>query len=145
MLWKNRQFTDSKQDNFRICKKIGKKVKTGVCFDFVAEALDQVDPKWRKRTKRFHKHDYIYGGRIKRKDLLPGDIIVFTWKSLTTNEHNSHACIIYSADKKGSIKVAEQNADGKAQSKTKVEIHNFDPTGEDIGIKIYKLRYYRPY
>lgn len=77
--------------------------------------------------------------------MLSGDIIVFKWKSLATSEHNSHVCIVYSIDKKGNIKVAEQNSDGKPQSKTKVEINNFDPTGENIGIKIYKLRFYQPY
>lgn len=125
--------------------KIGIKIKSGICFDFVAEALDQVDPKWRQRRKRFHKTEYVYGKIIKKKNLLPGDIAVFKWKSLSTSRHTSHACIIYSIDKNGKIKVAEQNADGMPQNKTKVEINNFDATGADLGIKIYKLRYYRPY
>jgi hypothetical protein len=126
--------------------KIGKKIKTGICFDFVAEALDNVDPNWRKRTKRFHKPQYIYGKYIKRNKLLPGDIVLYEWRDVSINSkrRTSHVCIVYSIDKDGNIKVAEQNTEATLK-KSIVIIDSFDPTGTDNETKIYNLKYYRPY
>ena len=127
---------------------VGNHIKTGMCFDFVAEALDQVDPNWRERRRKLlHRGTRIYGKRIRIKKLQQGDIILFEWKNIEsrTKRRTTHVCIAYSIDKSGNIKVAEQNGDGAAQSKTKVWINNFDPTGKANGTKVYKLRYYRPY
>lgn len=127
---------------------IGKKVKSGICFDFVKGALDIATPKWDKRRKKkwifFNDTHYVYGKRIHKNNLLPGDIIYYKWKSLTTTEHASHFCIVYSIDKNGNIKVAEQNTQGTLK-KSIVEINDFDFTGESWGAKIYNLRFYRPY
>lgn len=126
---------------------IGKKIRTGLCFDFVDAALHQVDPSWKSRKKRFHFSAFYYGKKISRKKLLPGDIIFYEWKYISSRnrERESHVCIVYSIDKDRKIKVAEQNAE-KTIRKSIVVIDEFDPTGSDNKeTKIYKLQYYRPY
>ena len=129
---------------------IGKKVKTGVCFDLVKGALDVATPGWDKRKKRkwifFKTYEFVYGKRVCRKKIMPGDVVLFEWEPISgINKHRTkHVCIIYSIDKDGNIKIAEQNTEGTLK-KSIVEINNFDTTGKDWGAKVYKLRFYRAY
>ncbi|MBI4946849.1 MAG: CHAP domain-containing protein [Bacteroidetes bacterium] len=133
-----------------VSTQIGKKVKTGECFYLVKGALDIATPGWDKRQKKkklfSRTHEYVYGKEIKQKNLCAGDIVFYEWEYLINKgkRGDSHVCIVYSIDKNGKIKVAEQNT-GLTLKKSIVEIHDFDPTGVALEIKIYRLRFYRPY
>ena len=130
---------------------IGKRVKTGICFDLVAGALNYATPGWDKRLKKIgvfkKKYNYVYGKDIKKEELRSGDVICFDWTDATKKSKikTSHVCIVYSIDKNGNVMVAEQNADGASISKTKVGVNKFDPTGDDVRINILNLKFYRPY
>jgi cell wall-associated NlpC family hydrolase len=125
---------------------IGKKVKTGICFDLVDQALKQVDKKWKERNR----HRYIYGTKVDSANALPGDIIEFNNVVYENGAKIiSHVAILYKMNADGSLMLAEQNV-GKQGDKT-------NKSGDFVNSKVVietiaasprikgTIRYYRPY
>lgn len=128
---------------------LGKKVKSGICFDLVDASYCQVDKNWKKNHQKriyplSHTYKYIYGTKINKKDLVAGDIIQYEWKMKTETGktmQNGHICIVHhiEGDK---IYVIEQNAAGSV-AKSKVVINCLNDYYEYS--TIYNEHYYRPF
>lgn len=128
---------------------MGKKVGSGVCFELVDGAMNKIDKAW---DKKHHRRQYlitrtyisVYGKRISKSKLLPGDIIAYNWK--WKKEHKGatkgdHICIVYKIEG-DKIYVAEQSASGSS-SKSKVVVNCWDDYKSYL--KIYRIKYYRPF
>ena len=117
---------------------LGSKVDKGICFNLVDEALMNVTIDWKNRNAGLFKNEYVYGKKIKKSKLLPGDIILYSWSYNKHSSRISHVCIVYKIEK-GQIYVAEQNTKGSLK-KSIVEINLFEP-----GEYVYGMKFYRPY
>ncbi len=118
--------------------KIGTKVGNGICFQLVDYSLRCADPDWNGRSKTKH----IYGKKITKKHLQPGDIVLYR----DCVFHNSkrvinHISIVYSVGET-SVMVIEQNTK-KTLKESVVEV-NETIIDKKLLVK-GKIEFYRPY
>jgi len=124
---------------------LGKKVGDGICFTLVDKALCQASPEWKRREyyrSFWGKSEYAYGEKIKAPEIIPGDIVCYKWKYRSRKHVYSHVAIIYSVTEKG-VQVLEQNADGSVW-KSRVRMNPLFVVSDDA-IKVWEVKYYRPY
>ncbi|MGZ5282307.1 MAG: CHAP domain-containing protein [Bacteroidia bacterium] len=105
--------------------KIGRKVETGQCWDFAAEALKTVGAKWDGR--------YVFGKKADPETdcIYPGDMIQFEGVQVEYGKNGGrfiesmghHTAIIYKVNAKGNYELAHQNF---GYSGKKVGITNLD-------------------
>ena len=121
--------------------KLGKKVKSGVCFDLVDYSLSKVDSKWKKRCDG----KYIYGNKINQEDIIPGDIVLYKGcKFKSGRTVRSHVAIVYfvADEDKDNVELIEQNTKGSLK-KSVVVVNQ-----KNISVKELvsgRLEFYRPY
>lgn len=121
---------------------IGKKVKTGKCFDLVDAALISVDQNW--RDKHSTETKIVYGKTIKSKNVKPGDIIhysntVINYSDGSIGEARSHVGVVIEVIGEGIFKTAEQNVNCKSLKESKVVIKELDLSTVQKG----KIEFYR--
>lgn len=121
--------------------KLGKKVKSGVCFDLVDVSLKKVDKKWKKRNEG----KYVYGKKISQSEIMPGDIVLYKGcKFKSGRTVRSHVAIIYSVldEDRGNVEVIEQNTKGSLK-KSVVVVNEKNISEKDLVRG--RLEFYRPY
>jgi len=119
--------------------KIKKKVGTGECWDFAAEALQSVNAKWDMKYKFGKEINY------KKEAVFPGDIIQFENVILNyeikgvkyTEKMSHHTAIIYEVKDKTNFTIAHQN---NGYSGRKVGVSPLDLATSTKG----KFTIYRP-
>ncbi len=143
-LWRN----DLPEANKKILevadKKIGTRVGKGICFNFVDACLTEISPDWKDRKSK--NNNYVYGKKVKKKDVLPGDVILYTRCIFKDGLRiNNHVGIVYNIDDKhkGYITSVEQNVGAKTLKDSYVIIDNCDLTDENL--LSGKLEFFRPY
>lgn len=122
-------------------EKLGKKVKSGICFDLVDHSLSKVDRQWKKRSEG----KYIYGEKIDHDEIMPGDIVVYKGcKFKSGRSVRSHVAIVYfvTEEDKNNVELIEQNTKG-SKSKSIVVVNERDICEENL-LK-GRIEFYRPY
>ena len=120
---------------------MGKKVKSGICFDLVDGALKKINKKWSKKSDT----RYIFGKKITQDSVIPGDIIEYLGcKFKNGTKAECHVAIAMSTISGGKILVAEQNYQDKKNFKTrrdsKVVMNKEDINSLERG----KILFWRP-
>ncbi len=122
--------------------RMGERVGKGICFNLVDYSLCQVDKKWDNRSDSKH----IYGKKIKKKDILPGDVVLFKGCRFKDGMIAiSHIAIVYFVgdEDKENVKIIEQNAGARNLKESKVVVNDVDLSNDNL-IK-GKMEFYRPY
>lgn len=120
--------------------KLGEKVWSGVCFDLVDYSLRCADVNWRKRSEGKH----VYGKKIKHKDIIPGDIVLYKGCKFKFGRNvTSHIAIVYfvTDEDKNNVELIEQNTKGSLK-KSIVVINERSICEKDL-IR-GKIEFYRP-
>lgn len=110
------------QDIVSIAKRYdGQKVGKGYCLDFVEKVMIEVFGEEKTYSQINLKENY-YGKKIKRRDVVAGDMIMFD--SVKTEDGKSfinHVAIVVSMNEDGSITILHQNVKGGIKNSKVVE------------------------
>lgn len=109
--------------------KMGNKVGDGVCGTFVASALKAVDKKWQKKVESGALPGWsMYGMEVDSLSVLPGDIVRLKGCLFSDgSKASSHAGIVSSINKDGTIDVLDQNNGDRRGANNSVDIWRMDP------------------
>ena len=123
---------------------IGKIVGAGSCHELVLNALNRVDNTWALRSEEI----WMYGRRIKSRDVIPGDIIRYNNVKMKNGiDLKNHIAIVYRVLDKKKFLVAEQNVANSKDFVTwrdsKVMINEENLRNKKIGRGT--IKFYRPY